>query len=832
MKVKQFEDSQGLPEKMPEYVDKDDGNLILNKELNYLRRHEKYQVESNKLIGLALSGGGVRSAAFSLGALQALAVSGKLAWFHYMSTVSGGGFIGSSLTWFLSQGKLCHSMDRRFGVDEDNFPLGKKGAAALHLASENKPGSSEEEARNRARVEILDHIRQHGNYLNTGGGLNLLAIIAMLLKSMIPPLLIYFFLIILPLAWIIYPFAPPHLDYPIPPTVPLLPAWFPSNSVWLAAFSLLGILVLMTLFYSLKTYVPGKKSDNQYESRKAHELDGQYESRYRAQLIGGITLASVIGLFLLSLLPIAYESSAAFFSAGFTIAGITVTLGRLAIQMHSISLARSKIGDSLIVLACGLLLFGLLMLGYAFCHLIANRSAPHLPWWPIPLYAFGRWLETTMIIALSMIFFWCVAVRANINFVGMHRLYRDRLMETFLPELPPRYHENDGVDIADDDEKKVSWTSRRRHWKPAFSSNKAFLHHMCGLNRMCGIEDESRKPIGPYHIINTNIVLVGSKESRYRGRGGTNFILSPLYCGSDATGWRRTDEWKMHDGCITLPTAMAISGAAINPRTGPDGRGPMRSGLVSLFMSLTNARLGFWARNPKYTSEPDDSSEQAIGGEPPNFLLPGLQQGVREQGYHEGKAFIELTDGAHFDNTGLYELIRRRTKLIVMIDGTADKALNYQSLATAFERIRVDFGVQIRFNPKDYNLEQLLPEANDPRPFQQKYNLAVRGFAIARIDYQPVGEYRGTEDGVLIFIKSTMIEDLPADVLGYKSANPDFPSESTTDQFFDEIQLEAYRELGYRVTKQALNDDEVQEEFNKVKPITKPEEKADPVAAE
>ena len=46
---------------------------------------------------LCLSGGGIRSAAFALGVLQALSAKHLLTHFHYLSTVSGGGYIGSWL---------------------------------------------------------------------------------------------------------------------------------------------------------------------------------------------------------------------------------------------------------------------------------------------------------------------------------------------------------------------------------------------------------------------------------------------------------------------------------------------------------------------------------------------------------------------------------------------------------------------------------------------------------------------------------------------------------------------------------------------------------------
>lgn len=48
-------------------------------------------------IGLALSGGGVRSATFCLGLIRGLAQNGLLPRFDYLSTVSGGGYAGAAL---------------------------------------------------------------------------------------------------------------------------------------------------------------------------------------------------------------------------------------------------------------------------------------------------------------------------------------------------------------------------------------------------------------------------------------------------------------------------------------------------------------------------------------------------------------------------------------------------------------------------------------------------------------------------------------------------------------------------------------------------------------
>ena len=53
--------------------------------------------------------------------------------------------------------------------------------------------------------------------------------------------------------------------------------------------------------------------------------------------------------------------------------------------------------------------------------------------------------------------------------------------------------------------------------------------------------------------------------------------------------------------------------------------------------------------------------------------------------------------------------------------------------------------------------------------------------------------------GTLLYIKSSLTGDEPADVLRYASLHPAFPHESTSDQFFDESQFESYRALGYHI---------------------------------
>ena len=108
----------------------------------------------NKLVGLALSGGGIRSATFSLGVMQRLAKEDLLKYVDYLSTVSGGGYIGGSLTWLLSSAAKDLNNDSVFGTTSTNFPYGVDDPREKRLREKHS--------------KILKHLRLHGKYLIPG----------------------------------------------------------------------------------------------------------------------------------------------------------------------------------------------------------------------------------------------------------------------------------------------------------------------------------------------------------------------------------------------------------------------------------------------------------------------------------------------------------------------------------------------------------------------------------------------------------------------------------------------------------------------------------------
>src|SRR5690606_29221647 len=151
--------------------------------------------------------------------------------------------------------------------------------------------------------------------------------------------------------------------------------------------------------------------------------------------------------------------------------------------------------------------------------------------------------------------------------------------------------------------------------------------------------------------VNTNVVLVDSESDTWRNRGGDSFLLSPLYCGSDATGWVPTGCFA--DKELTAATVMATSGAAANPNTGPGGQGITRNRLVSFLMFFLQVRLGVWVSNPYLQSVPERtggrelrriraSLRRRLIGQRPNLLYPGIVSGLFGRRLKETTHFVEL----------------------------------------------------------------------------------------------------------------------------------------------------------------------------------------------
>ncbi len=714
--------------------------------------------------GLAVSGGGIRSASFGLGVMQALVGNNQLEKIHYLSTVSGGGYLGSALTWALHQYKNSDTTKK-------NFPLGKlaaDGAKEVEKYERLTKNPKDFENLELEGNELLDFIRLHGSYLTPIDKLDIFSFSAVVLRSMIMSLFFYvsfFTLAITASLFAIYQII--HLlevDKKVkdPDSVFNYFIGFENKGVLLlVAIIIILVMVLIGFFFSFRTFFSKLEWNNWYESfiKGQKRLGWWLKFSLTCFVFGSLPyVAGWLGELYKNVLATA---------TGSTIFGAVVGIWQY-IKASKNEKNKGGPSDLLIYAGAFALFYGVLLFAYVIAtdFFLYNGHDNDVIASQYHAYDFKHLGIFLTLLALTLFFGFFV----NLNALGPHLIWRSRLMEAFMPD-------------------KIAVHTNK--WWPAIKADGAMMKDMCWKNDSEPGAAIAGKCKWPYHIVNTNIILPKSNEVKYSGRGGDNFIISPLYCGSDATKWRKTEDFqktKTATRGITLASAMATSAAALNPNAGVSGEGVTRNAIISILLSMLNLRLGYWTCNPK--------TKKMRGA--PNFFTPGLWTEIFRNGFSENNKNVLLSDGGHFENTGIYELIRRKCNLIIVADGGEDHKFNFDDLANAIEKARVDFGTKIKFMDEN-RVDSILPGSSGEGLFEKKYEISKRGYAFADIYYGD-NETRGT----LVYMKLAMIEGLATDVYSFKGVNPLFPHESTADQFFNEKQFEAYRELGYYVGWQMM----------------------------
>jgi hypothetical protein len=341
----------------------------------------------------------------------------------------------------------------------------------------------------------------------------------------------------------------------------------------------------------------------------------------------------------------------------------------------------------------------------------------------------------------------------NINHFSLHALYRSRLVRVFLGAsqvgAPDRFT---GFDLKDNLE-------MHRLWAPVQATDWR-----------------------PFHVINIALNVSSERLSQQKRRS-ESFTVSPLHSGSSYIGYRDSQHYGGPKG-ITLGTAMAISGAAGSPSTGY-----YSSPMIAFLMTMFNERFGWWLGNP------GPSGENTYTLEGPSFAIKAL--------VHEALGlttddwpFVYLSDGGHFDNLGLYEMVRRRCRYILVCDAGCDPTFRFDDLANALRKIEIDLGVTIRFR----DLDKLKPRPDGALEIGpgQPYH------AMGEIDYRSADKAK--KNGIVLYIKAGYHGVESTGVRGYASANRDFPHESTSDQRFTESQFESYRALGFEIADEIFSD--------------------------
>jgi hypothetical protein len=358
----------------------------------------------------------------------------------------------------------------------------------------------------------------------------------------------------------------------------------------------------------------------------------------------------------------------------------------------------------------------------------------------------------------------------NINRYSLHSIYRNRLVRAFLGASRVE---------GERDETKNRFTD--------FDSlDSPLLHELWATGNPRG--DNWR----PLHVINAALNLVSSKNLAWQERMAAPFTFSPLHCGSGSSifsggAYRATqarkDQRRPYGARLglTLGTAMAISGAAVSPNMGYN-----TSPGVAFLMTLFNVRLGWWLANPRADNRYYWDTSPRVALRPYFMEMFGLTS--------ETERWVYLSDGGHFENLGIYEMVRRRCRIIVVSDAGCDPDYMFDDLGNALRKIWIDLGVRIEMNGLD-RLKKRFKKRPTPAT-QEPY------WAVGRIRYNDA-DGEGT-DGLLLYLKSGLHGTEPMDVLSYAMAHPAFPHETTANQFFTESQFESYRMLGFEIAGRAL----------------------------
>ncbi len=376
------------------------------------------------------------------------------------------------------------------------------------------------------------------------------------------------------------------------------------------------------------------------------------------------------------------------------------------------------------------------------------------------------------------------ASRVDLNEFSLNAFYRSRLGRCYLGASR--------LDQGESSEADLKGTTRSPHPFTGFDDD----------------DDVSLKQLkfangyrGPLHIVNCALNLGGAGDLAVQSRQAANFQFSALHCGSNRRDVQLMDT-EAYSGLEknatpTLAQVVSVSGAAASPNMGYHS-----STTVAFLLTMFNVRLGWWFGNPSKQRKGDSSPWLSL-----RYLAVELLASATPD-----SAYLMVSDGGHFENLAVYELIRRRIGVIICSDAEADADYGFEGVGRLLRMCEVDFHARI-----DIDLSAV-------RPYQ-KTGRSRAHCAVGRITYID------DTQGWLVYVKSSWKGNEAEAVQQYRSANPCFPHESTGDQFYSEDQFESYRTLGREAAMEAFGNykpEQILVEYveNTLQPMVQSEPKA------
>jgi len=714
----------------------------------------------NDLVGLAISGGGVRSASIALGVVQALSRRGVLRRVDYLSTVSGGGFLGSCISALLHRPYA--------GTSPEDFPLN-------HL-----PGSGEPPA--------LAHVRSYCAYLAPEGFVDTIRIPALLVRGVLINIFttLPFLLAAVALTDFFYLNVQDFRLY-VPALIfmglslflvlslayPLVGRLFRRNFRWgqrntftqflgLSFFSALGLLLTMPLLLMIWLSIM-----TSWDSLVFHvgselvQLVKDLRSPVPWVAMGAIVLITFAAL--RSIEPLrGFMTKAAIYPVGLIGPGLLFfTYLLLCVTFIQPPYVDSHFAEAL---EQGEVPPGLL-------NELGNRDidigdAPQIiavakGVWKIDgqphdvaieynemlggeyLFLESDQLEHSseyLIVGSIVLVLMVVLIFYDVNVTSLHGFYRDRLSRAWLITMTPDKPEPQHVD------------------------------HL----RLSELREPGSR--APYHLIHA-AVNSSEMEPRLHGRAADFFLFSKHWIGGELAGWCPTGVMERYDPALDLGTAMAISGAAAAPQMGDATIRPL-----AILMAMLNVRMAYWLPNPGLARNANWLAKLRMWrGAGPQYLI---SEALGTASLHN--AHILVSDGGHIENLGVYALLQRRCRFIMAVDGEQDGGRHCPSLLRVLRYARVDMGIDI-----DIDLSPIKLGENGE---------SERSWIVGTIHYS------GGQTGTLMYMKSTLTGHESAEIKEFKRRFPAFPHDSTADQFFDPERFEMYRLLGWQMAQTAIDE--------------------------
>jgi hypothetical protein len=847
-----------------------------------------------ELTALCLSGGGVRSASFCLGVMQALAAKHLLNQFDYLSTVSGGGFIGGWLQMLLADSRNVEEAQDEIGA-LGTGPVQRLRGYTNYLSPQTGPFSADTWAgivlyvRNLllnwmvfaplilllAMAPTFYRTLLGSLYDESEANAGLLAIAGLALVvaawqgcalvpshragsrgfagsrditwRIIAPALIWAWLVPAVIDYGLEPPPPfnralrvadwaPQAEWVIPAvytlamTIGYCMAWLPRTggrtvahdlyakncwrwviaTVCAAGFAWLGLHLIChggsLRGWAVQNFLSGTDRllvNNEtavsvllplwligthalqttfYVAFRKEGLLTDLDREWQARLSGGLLRVGVAWavlaaccLVLPPLVALGQQVTQSGWMGGAvvgttTLGGIVAWLGRrLSAQIETLA-GKSKrwqgwvLGGFSILFGIGLLVIASDLLQYnlgimqQFVQSLFNVEAKL--WQLLVLHAVILVVLSALIVCFG---------RVNVNRFSMHAVYRNRLTRAFLgagrdqrrPDLFTGFDPDDNPRLAD------------------------FARPETGQRL--------------FPVINMTLNVTSSQNAAWAERKAESFVCTPLACGAGALRHPDADHLPGHPphGAFVATTAYAgqdslgdergkgkgvrigtvltISGAAVSPNWGYHS-----SRLTAFLMTLFNVRLGAWLPNPAIATP----SELQLA-KPKNSVTALVNELLGAS--TDCEQAIYLSDGGHFENLGVYEMLRRRCRRIIVVDAGQDGDCSMFDLGNMIRKSAIDLRVIVEMQPMRIYPRTLIEE-------DDAVAAKALGVACGLVTYPEDPD--GKDPALLVYLKPSFLSDIPADVRSYGQSDESFPHDSTLDQWFTESQFESYRALG------------------------------------